>query len=263
MHEAALAWRTRGGSLPLLKFLIAWANAPYTVVLGTVTTFALLSASGILGLLAGGEHDGGDDVDGDAHDVDGHEADHDAGDGHESEHDHDGDDDRGLGHAMMAHLGIGTLPLSLVGQVYGAIFALTGLVANAHYLPGAPPLVSLAWTAPLALSVGYGVVAALARVLRPIVADEKANATSRAELVGHVGTVISTRVDEAFGEVRFRDKTGHDVRVVVKLAPGHAQAREGDEVVFVEHDDGALLVAPLDEEEVSNDGRKEGKNVSG
>jgi membrane protein implicated in regulation of membrane protease activity len=257
-----------GGWLPLLNFLIAWANAPYTVVLGTVLLFALLSASGILGLLAGGDHDGGDDVDGDAHDVDGHEADHDAGDGHESDHDHDkGDDDRGFAHAITGALGIGKLPFSLVWQVFGAIFALTGLAANAHYLdrPGGPPLFSLAWTMPIALSVAYGVVAALARVLTPIVADEKANATTRAELVGHVGKVISTRVDEAFGEVRFRDKTGHDVRLIVKLAAGHTPAREGDEVVFVENTDGALFVAPLEEEESSQEEWKEGKknDVSG
>jgi hypothetical protein len=254
--------------LPLLKFLIAWANAPYTVVLGTVLIFALLSASGIFGLLAGGDHDGGDDVDGDAHDVDGHEAGHDADSDHESDHDHDGDDDdRSFAHAITTPLGIGKLPFSLVWQVYGAIFALTGLAANAHYIdkPGGPPLVSLVWTMPLALSVGYSVVAALARLLKPIVADEKANATTRAELVGHVGKVISTRVDEAFGEVRFRDKTGHDVRLVVKLAPGHAAAREGDEVVFVEHSEGTLFVAPLEEEEGSEEDWKEGKksDVSG
>jgi hypothetical protein len=252
--------------LPLLKFLIAWANAPYTVVLGTVLIFALLSGSGILGLLAGGHHDGGDDVDGDAHDVDGHEADHDADPDHESDHDHEGDD-RGLGHALAAPLGIGKVPFSLVWQVYGAVFALTGLLTNAHYVerPGGPPLVSLLWTMPLALSVGYGAVAALARVLKPIVADEKANATRRAELVGHVGKVISTKVDEAFGEVRFRDKTGHDVRLVVKLAAGHSPVREGQDVVVVDEERGALFVAPLDEEEeeeVSEEGQKEGKDVS-
>src|SRR5262249_1703837 len=148
----------------------------------------------------------GDDVDGDAHDVDGHEAANDADADHESDHDHEADEERGIGHALFAPLGVGKLPFSLVWQVYGAIFALTGLVANAHWAdaPGGPPLVSLVWTMPLALSCGYGVVAALARVLKPIVADEQAAATTRAELVGHVGKVISTRVDETFGEVRFR-----------------------------------------------------------
>src|SRR5512140_3407395 len=78
-----------GGWLPLTRFLVAWANAPYTVALGIVGLFALLSASGLLGLLAGGEHGGGDDGDGadvDGHDVEGHEADHDAGDGDGDDH---------------------------------------------------------------------------------------------------------------------------------------------------------------------------------
>lgn len=250
--------------MPLLEFLIAWANTPYTVVLGTTGLFALLQASGLLGLLGGADHDGGDDVDGD-HDVGGHEADHDAtGTDHEADHDADGGEDEraNFAHAVLAPLGVGRLPFSLVWQVYGAVFALSGLTANAHYVerPGGPPLVSLAWTMPLALSVAYAAVSGLARLLRPIVADERANATRRAELVGQMGIVISTRVDEAFGEVRFRDKTGHDVRLVVRLAPGHAAAREGEKVVVVEHENDELYVAALDE--VLEEEGKE-RNVSG
>jgi hypothetical protein len=59
--------------------------------------------------------------------------------------------------------------------------------------------------------------------------------------------VISTRVDLDFGEVKFRDKTGHDLRVVCKLAPGHEPARLGDSVVVLEHENGTLYVASLDE----------------
>jgi membrane protein implicated in regulation of membrane protease activity len=252
--------------LPLLKFLIAWANAPFTVVLGTVGLFALLQASGLLGLLGGGDHggDGGDDVDGDGHDVEGHEAAHEDASGAEHESDHDPDTDAeseeraNVAHAILAPLGIGKLPFSLVWQIYGAVFALTGLVANAHYVESSsgPPIWSLAWTMPLALGVGYAAVAGLARLLRPIVADENANATTRAELVGQMGVVISRRVDEAFGEVRFRDKTGHDVRLVVNLAPGHEAAREGEKVVVVDHDDGRLYVARLDEALEEEEGKE-------
>ena len=243
--------------MPFLRFLIAWANAPYTVVFGIVGLFALLSASGLLGLL-GGDHDGGDDVDGadaDGHDVDGHETEADHDGGHDdSDHDADHDEDAGragLASFLLAPLGIGKLPFSLIWQVFGATFALTGLGLNARYLDmgHGPPLVSLAWTMPIALSAGYGVVAALARLLGPVLVNKLAEATSRAELVGHVGTVISTKVDEAFGEVRFRDKTGHDLRVVCKLARGHRPASEKDEVVVVDHDEkaGVLYVARLDE----------------
>jgi hypothetical protein len=264
--------------LPLLRFLIAWANAPYSVVLGTVLLFALLQATGVLGLLAGGDHDGGDDVDGadaDGHDVDGHEADHDGGDADGDDHDadHAHDAGRAAPSHLLAPLGIGKLPLSLVWQVYGAIFGLAGLSLNARFLdaPHGPPLVSLAWTMPLALGAGYGVVAILARVLTPIFADEKQNATSRAELVGHTGIVISSKVDADFGEVRIHDKTGHDLRIVCRIAPGHTPANEKDEVLVVDCDDaGTLFVARMDEgleeEEASeslSERKREERDVSG
>jgi membrane protein implicated in regulation of membrane protease activity len=267
-----------GGWLPLTRFLVAWANAPYTVALGIVGLFALLSASGLLGLLAGGEHGGGDDGDGadvDGHDVEGHEADHDGGhdDGDDHDADQENDADRsGLSRVTsvaLGPLGIGKLPFSLVWQVYGAVFALTGLGVNAKYidLGHVPPLSSLAWTMPLALGAGYGVVAAIARVLGPALASKDVEATSRAELVGHVGTVISTQVDADFGEIRVRDKTGHDLRIVCRLAPGHSPAREKQEIVVVDHDrdTGTLFVALLDEglEEQREEEEEGRKNVRG
>ena len=260
--------------MPLTRFLVAWANAPYTVALGIVGLFALLSASGLLGLLAGGEHGGGDDGDGadvDGHDVEGHEADHDGDhdDGDDHDADHNDDADRSgllsLTSVALGPLGIGKLPFSLVWQVYGAVFALTGLGLNAKYidLGHAPPLVSLAWTMPIALGAGYAVVAAIAKVLGPALAGKEAEATSRAELVGHVGTVISTRVDAEFGEIRVRDKTGHDLRVVCRLAPGHAPVRVKQEIVVGDHDrdTGTLYVALLDEglEEDERKEREEGR----
>lgn len=254
-----------GGWLPLTKFLVAWANAPYTVALGIVGLFTLLSASGLLGLLGGGEHgdgDHGDAADADGHDVEGHEADHDGGHDEGDDHDADQDDEAdrgGLASQVLAPLGIGKLPFSLVWQVYGVVFAVTGLGLNSRYLDmgHAPPLVSLAWTMPTALAAGYAVVAALARVLGPVLASKDAEATSRAELVGRIGTVISTKIDADFGEIRVRDKTGHDLRVVCRLAPGHAAPREKQEIVVVDHDrdTGTLYVAPLEED--SEDSRKE------
>jgi hypothetical protein len=237
--------------------LVAWANAPYAIVLGTVVLFMLLQGSGALGLLAGGDHHAGDDVDGEGADAH-HEASHDRAHEHEP--------GRGAASLVLAPLGVGKLPLSLVWQVYGAIFALTGYALNAHFLGRAagPPLVSMAWTLPIALGAGYAVVAGLARLLTPVVSDANVVATSRAELVGRTGTVISTRVDTDFGEVRFRDKTGHDLRLVCKLAPRHRSVREGESVVVVDHAEGTLYVASLEDAleesgsetaEASHDGR--------
>ncbi|HEX7663395.1 MAG TPA: hypothetical protein VF407_02750, partial [Polyangiaceae bacterium] len=95
-----------------LHFMFAWANAPYTVVGGIAIVFALLQASGLLGVLAGSsDHDldADGDVDADT-DVDG---DHDA--------DHDSDDAHGFGAALLGPLGVGKIPLSLVWQSFSIV----------------------------------------------------------------------------------------------------------------------------------------------
>jgi hypothetical protein len=82
--------------------------------------------------------------------------------------------------------------------------------------------------------------------------DDKAQAaTKRSALVGSIATVISRQVTEEFGEVRIRDRSGHDLRLVVKLARevGReiASLREGQEVLVVDVDDrGTPLVSALD-----------------
>jgi membrane protein implicated in regulation of membrane protease activity len=113
-----------------------------------------------------------------------------------------------------------------------------------------PPPASLAWTVPLALLVGYCVVALVARILGPILSSKDQEATSRANLVGQIGVVISSRVDHDFGEVRIRDKSGHDVRVICKLPQGTSTAvAEHASVVVVDCDErGDLLVEPLDDD---------------
>jgi membrane protein implicated in regulation of membrane protease activity len=235
-----------------LHFLFAWANAPFTIALGVTLLFALLQASGLLGLLAGdgdGDHDVDHEVDADAdadvdadHDVD-HDADHD--------HDADGEDNQGIGAILFGPLGIGKIPFSLIWQSYAIVFAITGLALNVHAASasGAVPLLTLAWTFPTSLIAGYIAVAALARVLGPVLSSKGQEATSRAELVGQIGTVISSRVSPEFGEVRVKDKTGHDIRVICKLARGVRVASEREQVVFVDYDDEhGLLVSPLEEE---------------
>ena len=228
-----------------LHYLFAWANAPFTIALGVTILFALLQASGLLGLLAG---------DADEHDVDvDHEVDTDADADHDVDHDQDADadDDHGIGAILFGTLGIGKIPFSLIWQSYAIVFAITGLALNVHAATesGAVPLLTLAWTIPTSLFTGYVAVAALARVLGPIVSSKAQEATSRAELVGQIGTVISSRVSSEFGEVRVKDKSGHELRVICKLADGVRVASEHEQVVFVDYDDEqGLRVSPLEEE---------------
>jgi membrane protein implicated in regulation of membrane protease activity len=237
-----------------LHYLFVWANAPYTIAAGVAMLFAVLQATGVLGLLAGG----GDDTDADAdadvdHDVDAdadHDVDHDADGDHDQDHDADG---RGIGAILLAPLGIGRIPFSLVWQAYAIVFAITGLALNAH--TSTPPVLSLMWTLPISLAAGYVAVAALARLLGPMLSSQGQEATSRAELVGQTGVVISSRVSAEFGEVRVKDKTGHDLRVICKLAAGVREPKEHEQVVFVEYDDEkGLLVSPMDRIDLPPDG---------
>ena len=199
------------------RFLMSWGNSPFAIAMGAVGVFALLQASGLLGLIAGGG-----DADGDVdHDID-HDVDHDVD--HDADHDADGDhagsaQERGWAAAALGAMGVGTLPLSMVWQTFALAFGALGFALNLHYIArmGGPPLYSLAWTFPLASAGGAAAVAAMTRVLGPVLSSKGQEATSRAELVGQIGVVISSKVDHDFGEVRIRDKTGHDLRVVCKL----------------------------------------------
>jgi hypothetical protein len=208
--------------------------------MGVVVVFTLLQVTGILGVLAGG--------DGHEHDVD-HDVDADcAADGHDA---NDSNEHEGTRTGFASSLGFGTLPFSMIWETFALVGAATGYALNMGYLgrPGGPPLLTLAWTLPAAVLAGGGAVVGLARSLGPVFASKDHEATSRGELVGQMGVVISSRVSADFGEIRIRDKTGHDLRVVCKLAPGaRLSPVEYARVVVIDCDErGELLVEALDD----------------
>jgi hypothetical protein len=219
--------------------------------------FALLQLTGVLGLVAGGgddtDHGAGLDGDADAdHDVDGG---HDTA-GHANEQDHDsGGEDRSWVGLTLAPLGFGKIPFSVIWLTYALAFAATGYGLNFRFLgTSSPPVHTLWWTVPAGVGVGYLAVAVVARLLGPMLSSEGQEATSRSALVGQTGVVISSKVDAEFGEIRIRDKTGHDLRVVCKLARGAKTIpRERRQVVVIDYDEGKgeLFVEPLDLEEDS------------
>jgi hypothetical protein len=230
-------------------FVISWGNAPFAIAMGVVGVFALLQATGLLGLLAG---------DGDAE----HDVDHDVDADHDADGDHDGDGgDRGWVNAFFGALGVGTIPLSMIWQTFALVFGAVGFACNLRYFgqSGGPPILSLAWTAPAGMVSGFFAVSAVTRFLGPVLSSKGQEATSRAQLVGQIGVVISSKVDHDFGEVRIRDKSGHDLRVVCKLTKGARIApTEQQSVVVVDCDDqGALLVAPIDDEPAHERRREE------
>ena len=222
--------------MSLLHWLSAPANVPFTIAALATLLFGAIQASGVMGLF-GGHHESDADADADVDgDVDG-DADGDA----------DSDAAPSLGDALFAPLAIGRVPLSFTAQTFSISFAASGLVMNAVFLrDAAVPLITLAWTTPGALLIGYFAASLAARLALPVLDDRAQAATNRHQLVGAIGVVISTTVNEEFGEVRVRDRSGHDVRLIVKLAPHSRVLREREEAVIVDLDEsGTLFVAPL------------------
>jgi membrane protein implicated in regulation of membrane protease activity len=195
--------------------LLAWGNVPFTVAVGVAVVFTLLSLSGALGWLAG---------DGDGDDADGHDADGDA----------DGDD------ADDAD-GEGRLPMSVAWQTFAMVFGIVGLAMNSAFVGSRVPTVSLLWTLPVSALAGWVATRLARRLLARLTSGSEA--TSRGELVGQAGIVISSRVNAEFGEVRIKDKHGHVLRVVCR---SETEIPEGHEVVVIDTDADRVLVTPLE-----------------
>lgn len=243
-------------------YLVAWPNVPFTIAVGATLLFAAVQASGLMGLLGGdadGDADADADVDGDVDadaDVDGDvDADADADTDGDGDADHDADaDDAGESWALKlgSAFGMGRLPMTLLAQVFLVVLGVSGLLMNLPFVSsGVIPFWTLLYTLPASALCALGADAAMSRVLAPIVDDKAQAATKRSALVGSIATVISRKVTEEFGEVRIRDKSGHDVRVVVKLAKDGgrtaASLLEGQEVLVVDVDErGTPLVSALD-----------------
>ncbi len=235
-------------------YLVAWPNVPFTIAVGATLLFAAVQASGLMGLLGG---DADADADADA-DVDGDvdaDADADADADGDGDADHDADaDDAGENWALKlgSAFGMGRLPTTLLAQVFFVVLGVGGLLMNVPFVSvGTIPLWTLLYTLPASALIALGADAAMTRVLAPIVDDKAQAATKRSALVGSIATVISRKVTEEFGEVRIRDKSGHDVRLVVKLAKDGGRTAapllEGQEVLVVDVDErGTPIVSALE-----------------
>lgn len=230
--------------MSVLQSWLAWSNVPYLTVLAIAVLFAALQATGLLGLLAGGDHDGDGDADADS-DADAH----DAIDGH------DGDAaieaEAHASFSIAGLLGFRKVPLTFALQCFAISLGIAGLSAHTlAYGAGAPPARALLWSAPLSLLIATVVTAGLARAAGKIFSTDGQEAAKRSQLVGSTGVVISTRVDHEFGEVRLRAPGGVTVRVIV-TTEDDAPIAEGREVVVTEFDRerDRLVVAALDQDQ--------------
>ena len=235
----------RQAPLDFLQSLFVWANLPYAIVFTVAILFALLQMTGVLGLLIGGsDHDADADHD---HDIDA-DADHDV----DADHAHDHDHDASLGGKILVDLGAGRVPFSVLWQTFAVTFGITGLALNTLYFGRAGALApsTLALSLPASLLVAYLVTRTASRLLGKVVAPSGEEATSRRNLVGCSGVVISTRVTSEFGEIRAKDRAGHFVHVICRIREGEPVLGAGREVVIVDYDskDGRIFVAPLDDD---------------
>jgi hypothetical protein len=268
--------------MSFLESLLTWANVPFTAAMATVLSFAALQASGVLGLLAGsdadhagGDHDLSGDVDGhaDLHaDVDG-DAGGDADGGGDADSDVDADADASgdhvahdaggndadhaggrVGHAghyidggLLANVGVGKVPTSLIWQTFAMAFGILGVAANSVVLiaTGHLPTPALALSLPVAVVGGYGITAAVTRLVARIATVQEAS--GRRDLVGLPGVVVTGQVDENFGEVRVKLLEGDFAQVSCRVLPGEKPIGKDEPVVVVKYDreDDRLYVAPL------------------
>jgi hypothetical protein len=234
--------------------LFVWANLPYISVFTIAVLFALLQMTGVLGLLVGdSDHDAdGDadhDVDADAdHDVDADaDADHDAD--ADNDHDADHEQDGGLGGRILFDLGVGRVPFSTLWQAFAITFGITGLAFNLLFLTprGFTAPSTLAATIPVALFISYLLTRTLTRVLGGVLASENEEASSRKNLVGSTGTVISSQVTSEFGEIRVTDNAGRFMHLICRIREAEQSIPSGREVVIVDYDakTGHIFVSPL------------------
>jgi membrane protein implicated in regulation of membrane protease activity len=253
------------------SFLFAWFNTPFTVLLGISVILALLQLVG----LGGGDHDSDGDADaGVDHDMDldhsvdfehgvdvdhavdlDHDVDlqHDVDLDHSADLDHDAavehsvdhDVDHGAdgGHegapgtlALLAYLGVGKVPLTVLMVLITGTIGLAGWVLNSvvQTVFGGYPGIFFAAVLPLSL-VGSGVLTArVARIIGNALPPISTTATRSEALVGIQGTVISPFVDARYGMVHVRDRGGTLISVFA-TCDGEPICR-GEKVVLVRYD---------------------------
>lgn len=232
-----------------LHSLFVWANLPYIGAFTVAVLFALLQMTGLLGLLIGdSDHDADadHDVDADAdHDVDA-DADHDADADNDGDHEHGGS----VGGKILVDLGVGRVPFSTVWQTFAITFGIAGLAVNSLALApsGVVAPSTLAFTIPLSLVVAYLITRTTTRILGRFLGGEHEEASSRKDLVGSTGIVISSQITSEFGEIRVSDKAGRLVHLICRIRESEKPIASGKEVVIVDYDakTGHIFVSPLD-----------------
>jgi hypothetical protein len=281
--------------MTFFESLLTWANLPFTAAVATVGVYATLQLTGVLGLFSGGDTDHDADAEGD-HDADvSHElegdasgdhdvgAESDSGSDHEADGDHDAEGEQeaqgessGRGAAIhadgvLAGLGLGQVPMSMIWQAFALSFGLLGIVTNSLVYMGTGhlPALTLALSLPVSLTGGYGITRGITRAILKLATVQEA--ASHRDLIGLPGVVVTGQVDHEFGEVRVKLPDGNFVQVHCRVIDGEKPILQHEPVVIVDYDrsqdriyvtrveTGAAEALPASDGAVA---RKDGRHVS-
>ena len=217
----------------VLSSIFVWYNLPFTLML---LFCGVLMALQLIGLGGDGDADADLDADFDA-DVD-LDADLDADIDLDADADVDADAD-GLSEmlSVLAFVGVGKAPLLVVLLILLGSIGILGWTVNSLVLAVFRSYPAWAFIVSLLVALIGGSLASsrLARLIGRALPSISSTATAATGLVGRRGTVISSRVDGAYGLVRVRDQGGTLINVFAITAEDEPIGSQ-TEVALVEYD---------------------------
>ena len=218
----------------LSRFLFAWYNLPYTVLL----IFGLLIAAlQLFGLSHDGDADADADLDADVDaDVD---ADTDVDLDHDLELHADHDAEAGMldGFSWLAFIGVGKTPLMLVLLILFISTGMLGWFMNGviQGIFGFFPSLLIILSALVSLIVGVFITSRATRLIGRALPPVSTTATKAQALVGMHGTVISPYVDHEYGMIHLRDEGGTLISLFATTDDENPISR-GEVVIFLSYD---------------------------
>jgi membrane protein implicated in regulation of membrane protease activity len=165
--------------------------------------------------------------------------------------DHDADLDHDLDHGIdhplegtpawlgvLEFLGVGHAPVTMILLVLLGSFGILGWMANWFLLGKIPAYPGWAWVGILigALLISAWFTSRTARLIGRAIPAFASTATSASQLVARRGWVISSQVDQTYGQVKVRDPGGTLITVFAKVDPDKPAIPRNTEVYLVDYD---------------------------
>lgn len=203
---------------------------PFTVPIAVVVFMFLLQSLLIMFTGIGLDFDADHDVDLDADidfDVSSFHVDHDI--------DLDHDFDFSLG-KFLSPIGVGQIPLSIVGYAYSLSFGVTGIATSFALAQ----FFTLTWwllfiTIPLSLVAGWHITKQTVKLIYPLLKTSGA-ADSKRSVIGQTGKITSLKVTKKYGEATFtlNNTINH---MIITIDDENESLTKGDDVIVTGYDE--------------------------